>query len=80
MHQLYNYFMYPAACLHHWLILVLIVHCACCLAYGAVWIGSEYQRFGGACCFLLRSGQSGTFIYIFFLCPATDRGGPTGSG
>ena len=70
MHQLYEYFMYPVACLQHWLILVLIVHCAvkhcvCCLGYGAMWIGSEYQRFVGACCFLLQGGQSGTFVCMY---------------
>jgi hypothetical protein len=69
MHQLYDY-MYPAACLQHWLVLVLIVHCAlkqcaCCLGYGAMWIDSEYQRFVGACCFLLQCGQFGTFIYMY---------------
>jgi len=57
-------------CIQHWLILVLIVHCAmkqcaCCLGYGAMWIGSAYQQFVGACCFLLRGGQFGTFIYMY---------------
>ena len=42
-----------------------VKHCVCCLGYGAMWIGSEYQRFVGACCFLLQGGQSGMFVCMY---------------